>query len=330
MAAAAIAAADEEAKRWRAAAARSCGGGQSHTEGEWEGDEGSLPAGSCNLYTYPLVASAEFPKGERPSASGLRLLRQIVFQLIHQTSACDRPDEVGAFAIHALVVCNNPDSLALAMDLYRAAPRKLLPLVHVPHRNGTPIFVGESSLHILAVNRHEDEARPLPGANCEPNRERSPNGHPAPRGKLRAKPRALAQRAPHADAPKPLSACMPMMHTMSAALMLTSYGLSRFASCPPSPLPSVLPSALLCPVVVERLGPGPSALTHTAHRSDRSHPADAAGRRGAPAPALPCQRHLLSRRPDAQLRRICAQLCRGLRDARRREGAARDGSSLLE
>jgi hypothetical protein len=44
------------------------------------------------------------------------------------------------------------------MDIYARRPA-LLPLVHGKHRSGVPLFAGESSLHILAANRHEDELR---------------------------------------------------------------------------------------------------------------------------------------------------------------------------
>ena len=68
----------------------------------------------------------------------------------------NRTRQVGAYPIHSLLVCNSPESVALAMELYAKKP-SLLPLVHVQHRSGLPLFVGESSLHVLAVNRHEDE-----------------------------------------------------------------------------------------------------------------------------------------------------------------------------
>ena len=67
----------------------------------------------------------------------------------------DRPDEVGAFPIHCLTVCNTPDAIDLVMEMCDLVPT-MLTLVHVKHRSGLPLFVGESILHILACNRHED------------------------------------------------------------------------------------------------------------------------------------------------------------------------------
>ena len=74
--------------------------------------EPALRAGSCNLYAYPTVFSDEYPKGETPSPAGIALLRAIFVSLFAQPTFVERPDEVGAFAIHALVVCN---SLALTL-----------------------------------------------------------------------------------------------------------------------------------------------------------------------------------------------------------------------
>ena len=155
---------DEMAKQWRwaAAAARAAALATNGDvtaclpEEPIAGENTSLPAGSCNLYNYPQVISEEHPTGTRPSDAGLKILEKIVTALMLETKAFDEPDEVGAYAIHALVVCNTPESLLLALELYQkhTASHKLL---HVPHRNGTPLFVGESALHILAVNRHEEE-----------------------------------------------------------------------------------------------------------------------------------------------------------------------------
>ena len=86
--------------------------------------------------------------------------------------AFDQRDVTGAHALHALIVCNTPESLELAMEMY-AMHAPLLPLVHVMPRStlaGTT-FIGESSLHILAANRHEEEFVTLVGvssADLEP------------------------------------------------------------------------------------------------------------------------------------------------------------------
>jgi hypothetical protein len=59
---------------------------------------------------------------------------------------------VGAFPIHALIVCNTPAALELSMEVFEVAP-KMLTRVHDPTKGP---FGGESSLHILTVNCHED------------------------------------------------------------------------------------------------------------------------------------------------------------------------------
>jgi hypothetical protein len=127
-----------------------------------------LPAGACNLYVFPRIEvdDDDGAIGVEPSAAGLQILYTIIKELARTTSALGAPDEVGAFPIHALVVCNTSASLELAMELFVLKP-KLLTMVHVNHRNGLPMFTGESCLHIAAVNRREEPVR-------EDGRARSP------------------------------------------------------------------------------------------------------------------------------------------------------------
>ena len=66
--------------------------------------------------------------------------------------AC-RP-QVGAQPVHALAVCNVPESISLVVDLYKQRP-SLMSAVHVRNRKGLPLFLGESVLHIFAVNKRE-------------------------------------------------------------------------------------------------------------------------------------------------------------------------------
>ena len=75
-----------------------------------------------------------------------------------QGALLDVPDEVGAYAIHGLAVCNTPESVALVIELYRQRPA-LMKHLHTSHRAGIPLFVGESTLHIFAVN---ERCAPLP------------------------------------------------------------------------------------------------------------------------------------------------------------------------
>ena len=97
---------------------------------------------SLNLYTYP---------GPYKGAQ-LALIHSLVLKLA-QTSIhlFEMPDPVGAYVIHALIVCNTDASLELAFDiLERAHPRLLLQT----HR-GEP-FNGEGCLHIVCANRREE------------------------------------------------------------------------------------------------------------------------------------------------------------------------------
>jgi len=65
------------------------------------------------------------------------------------------PDQVGAFVIHALMVGNSKESLDLSWKLYQSVP-SLLTQLHVNHRDGFPLFAGESALHIACVNDQEE------------------------------------------------------------------------------------------------------------------------------------------------------------------------------
>ena len=115
------------------------------------GDEvAALPKGSCTLYIYPTIATDEEPDGTQPSELGLRVLRELIVQISKDTDAFDAADPVGAYPIHALLVCNTPASLEVSMEIFQTRPM-LLTQVHTP--DGP--FRGESSLHICAVNRRE-------------------------------------------------------------------------------------------------------------------------------------------------------------------------------
>lgn len=61
----------------------------------------------------------------------------------------EQPDPVGAFLIHALLVCNTDPALELAFKLLSVMP-KLMLQVHT----GQP-FQDETALHVLSVNRRE-------------------------------------------------------------------------------------------------------------------------------------------------------------------------------
>ena len=100
-----------------------------------------IEPGSLNLYKYP----------DAYGGKELVLLRSVLLGLakthcFHNTDAC------GACPIHALVVSNSESSLELAMDIFEKVPTLLLQT----HASGP--FTGEGVLHILCVNRREEEA----------------------------------------------------------------------------------------------------------------------------------------------------------------------------
>ena len=113
-------------------------------------EEPALPNGSCLLYLYPKVTTSL----ERisPSTAGLQVLRQMLLALAAGTGAFEVADPVGAYPLHALVVCNTPESLDLSLEVYRRHPHWLAQ-VHAP----SGPFYGESVLHICAVNKCETQ-----------------------------------------------------------------------------------------------------------------------------------------------------------------------------
>lgn len=106
-------------------------------------DKTSIPPGSLNLYTYPGGFSG--PE--------LALLKRV---LLHMASSApqlfDVPDPVGAYVIHALIVCNTEESLELSFAILDMLPRLVL------QTHDAPIFTGEGSIHILCANRREEHA----------------------------------------------------------------------------------------------------------------------------------------------------------------------------
>ena len=53
------------------------------------------------------------------------------------------------------IVSNTPEALRLSEEIFVARPSTLL-RVHTRHRDGFPLFFGESSMHILCVNQQEE------------------------------------------------------------------------------------------------------------------------------------------------------------------------------
>ena len=113
----------------------------------------SLPAGECNLYTFPSVKI----DGADTILDGddLDALTEMILALATDPGTAEMmltPDCVGAYPIHALLVANTEASLGLAMRLFRSEPALMLK----QHAQGGP-FVGENCLHIVAANSKEDE-----------------------------------------------------------------------------------------------------------------------------------------------------------------------------
>jgi hypothetical protein len=103
----------------------------------------TLEPGKCLLYTYPSGVEG---------AAQLALLEKVVAHLA-ATHLFELPDAVGAYPIHAILVCNTAASLRTSFACLDANPRLLLQV----HSNDGP-FAGESALHIMAANRRDDEA----------------------------------------------------------------------------------------------------------------------------------------------------------------------------
>lgn len=109
-----------------------------------------LEPGSCNLYTFPKVKSQDSDAAEEPSHDAIGVLHAALLWLGKEGHLL-LPDGVGAYPIHSLLVCNTPAALSLSMRMFEAAPTMLTLCHEAPH-----VYQGETSLHILAVNRHED------------------------------------------------------------------------------------------------------------------------------------------------------------------------------
>lgn len=62
------------------------------------------------------------------------------------------PDNVGAYVIHALMVCNTSAALELCMELFELVPATLA------KTHDAPLFTGEGCLHIACANRREEHA----------------------------------------------------------------------------------------------------------------------------------------------------------------------------
>ena len=111
-----------------------------------------LAPGHVNLFSFPLLT---FNRDGRPiEAVGeeLAALEWIVNSSVEEPKrTAYRRDSSGGIITHALLIANTPQSLELCIQIFRRWPRLL------PHAHGPGLFQGEHALHILAVNRRDDE-----------------------------------------------------------------------------------------------------------------------------------------------------------------------------
>ena len=115
----------------------------------------TLPQGSANLYLFPAITTDD---GATVEAEGgmLQILQALLLAVCTETDIFDcQADVVGAMPLHSLMVANTPAAIETCRRVYTANPRLLLQL-HRKHRAGFPLFTGESTLHICAVNQQEE------------------------------------------------------------------------------------------------------------------------------------------------------------------------------
>ena len=83
----------------------------------------TLPAGACNLYTYPSVHAEGLPKAVEVSGAMLNALKSLVTRLVmtppseagHADVLC-LPDSSGACILHGLLIANHDESVELALE----------------------------------------------------------------------------------------------------------------------------------------------------------------------------------------------------------------------
>ena len=127
---------------------------------EWDRVDGIIEAGHCDLIQFPHI---ETPNDTHVSREDVETLSMIIEELVrqHGLSVEKLRDVSGAGLIHCLAIANTEKSIELAMNLFQIRPLLLL-CVHSGGRGGLAgYFDGEGALHILAVNKKEDEFRKL-------------------------------------------------------------------------------------------------------------------------------------------------------------------------
>ena len=123
----------------------------------WESEMRGVPAGKCNLYTFPKCSTLEDePLVEVDTDLILAMLKDLILAMVNAEGSefWTEVDLVGAHAVHALLVANNDPVLELCLEIFRQQP-KLILQVHSPKRLG--LFVGENVLHIMIANSREEQ-----------------------------------------------------------------------------------------------------------------------------------------------------------------------------
>jgi len=141
-----------------------------------------LPPGSLTPYIYPMChldiygdhsAEEELEKGDdpkgspknrkfsdvqlppehvRPNEKQQKALKWLLLRVLADPQRVFyRRDASGAYFIHGLLIANTVSALDVVMACYAAAPRLLLQF------HGPGPFTGEHGLHVLTVNRKEEE-----------------------------------------------------------------------------------------------------------------------------------------------------------------------------
>ena len=116
-------------------------------------DGNELPPGTVNLYAYPMctIKSGGVERAEEATGATLEALGWLIAELaVGAHAAFYRPDASGGLPIHALAIANTKESLNLVVDLCRGNPRLVM------QAHGPGLFLHETLLHILAVNRQQD------------------------------------------------------------------------------------------------------------------------------------------------------------------------------
>lgn len=120
----------------------------------------SLYPGACLLYTYPAIQWGASVPPDVPTPPSAEWMVAHILMYLATNEGCrafDLPDVVGAYPIHALTVCNTPQSIELTMKILNARPALLKQYHEHVGGNGSKCpYGGETALHIACVNRKED------------------------------------------------------------------------------------------------------------------------------------------------------------------------------